>query len=719
MTSPRRSPATLPQHYDALPKPYRRYQTGTVWRNEKPGPGRFREFTQFDADTIGSDTPATDAEFCMLAPDALERLGIARGNYRMRVNNRKILDGVLEGAGVDPFVVSQRRPAAGRACGQWTNSTGSGVSGVELLLGKGRKDDSGDFTEGAKLDARSIAVILDYITTPAAGRAETLAAIGKLVAGSEAGRAGVDELSKMSELLTAAGYAEDRVVVDPSIVRGLEYYTGPVFEAELTFEAKNDAGEVTRFGSVGGGGRYDGLVERFKGTRIPGCGFSIGVSRLYAALQSLGKFERFGTAGPVVVLVMDRERVGDYQAMTQELRAAGIAAEMYLGSSGMKAQMKYADKRGAPAVVIEGGDEKAQGVVTIKDLVEGAKLAASIEDRSQWTDARPAQVTVPRARTGRRRCARSSSGRGIEPWAHRSARIARARNISVSGCATPLPSPPLRGGRERCNAALRFQSMSRRCYPVASAELVFAVRSTPALPPPCGAGVGKGVPAVPPSAATGIVIAGVEPMTAESAKKFDLLAQQAAGLMAVFGRAGHEAIAPAILQPADVYLEAIGEDLRSRSYVFTDPDGIEMCLRPDLTVPTCRLYLERFPDAATRAKFAYNGPCFRFQPRGEDGTHPREFRQAGLESFNAIDPERAEADIVALIAEALRGAGLRGFRLRLGDLVAVPCPARRDRDAGSLAAPARPRFLATGAVPRPAGDVDRPATLHRRCRPRR
>ena len=383
------------QSYDQLSKPYRRYQTGTVWRNEKPGPGRFREFVQFDADTVGADSPAADAEFCMLAPDVMERLGIPRGSYRMRVNNRKLIDGVLERSGIDPVAESSlgRRLIVLRAIDKFDRL---GRSGVEQLLGDGRKDDSGDVTEGAKLEPAQIARLLDYVTAPVAGRAETLAALRPLVAGSATGEKGLEELLGVDALLTAAGFGADRVVVDPGVVRGLEYYTGPVFEMELTFAAAGEGGEMQRFGSVGGGGRYDGLVARFKGTTIPATGFSIGVSRLYQALSALGRTGTAAKIGPAVILILDQTRLGDYQQMAQELRAAGIRAEIYLGSSGMKAQMRYADKRGAPLVVIQGEDERQRGEVTIKDLIEGARLAGEIQGREEWREGRPAQFAVPR-----------------------------------------------------------------------------------------------------------------------------------------------------------------------------------------------------------------------------------------------------------------------------------------------------------------------------------
>jgi histidyl-tRNA synthetase len=206
----------------------------------------------------------------------------------------------------------------------------------------------------------------------------------------------LDEIQQMISLWFPLGY-DDRIVFDPTVVRGLEYYTGPVFEAELTFQVKNEEGQPVRFGSVGGGGRYDGLVERFLGTKVPATGFSIGVSRLQAALSALSKDKPQAADGPVVVLVMEKARVADYQKMTQALRSAGIRAEMYLGTAGMKAQMKYADRRGSPCVVIQGGDERAKGEVQIKDLVEGAKAAATIKDSREWREGRPAQFSVAEA----------------------------------------------------------------------------------------------------------------------------------------------------------------------------------------------------------------------------------------------------------------------------------------------------------------------------------
>lgn len=382
------------ENYDGLAKPFRRYQTGQVWRNEKPGPGRFREFTQCDADTVGTPEMAADAELCAMVADALEAAGIARGDYVVRINNRKILDGVLERIGVAAGEAgAHQRLAVLRAIDKLDRL---GLDGVRALLGEGRRDESGDYTEGAKLDAAQADTVLAFVGASAPDRAGIVAALADLVKGSEAGEAGVRELEEIGSLLDAVGYGTDRIVFDPSVVRGLGYYTGPVFEAELTFEVTGEDGAPIRFGSIGGGGRYDDLVSRFKGTPVPATGVSIGVDRLLAALAALGHEGGGRLRAPVVVLPLDRDRMADYQRMVWDLRAAGIRAELYLGGAGMRAQLKYADRRGAPIAVIQGSEEHARGEVTLKDLELGARMSGEIEDNATWREGQPAQVSVPR-----------------------------------------------------------------------------------------------------------------------------------------------------------------------------------------------------------------------------------------------------------------------------------------------------------------------------------
>lgn len=379
------------EHFDALPKPFRRYQFGPVWRNEKPGPGRFREFFQFDVDTVGAATMAADTELCMVLADALEALGIARGDYRVRVNNRKILTGVLETVGADD---AHTRLIILRAIDKLDRL---GMEGVRLLLGPGREDESGDFTKGANLASEQIARVTGFLGAGDADRAKVCAHLRELVGASATGLDGVAELEEIDALLQAGGYGPDQVVFDPSVVRGLDYYTGPVIEAELTFEVHDESGRKVQFGSVAGGGRYDDLVQRFKGVLVPATGVSIGVDRLLAALRLLhGDKAAPAAKGPVVVLMLDKTRSADYQAMVGELRRAGIRAELYLGGSGMRAQVKYADKRNAPVAVIAGGDEFAAGQVTLKDLVLGDRLSKDIKDNAAWREDQPAQQLVPR-----------------------------------------------------------------------------------------------------------------------------------------------------------------------------------------------------------------------------------------------------------------------------------------------------------------------------------
>ncbi|PWK59368.1 histidine--tRNA ligase [Roseicyclus mahoneyensis] len=430
------------QYRNDLPFPYRRYAMGPVWRNEKPGPGRFRQFYQCDADTVGAPSVAADAEICGMLADTLEAVGIPRGDYIVRVNNRKVLNGVMEVAEIldptNPDKFAYERGVVLRAIDKLDRL---GVDGVRALLGEGRKDESGDFTKGAGLNAEQMLPLIEFVNAHTAiqsdlasyqqeidapggervlqgmvafqKRENELLGLPKMeafnrvknqfaadylrsiVKSSMCGVEGVSELETISNLLAAQGYGGDRIVIDPSVVRGLGYYTGPVFEAELTFEILDEKGRPRQFGSVAGGGRYDDLVKRFTGQEVPATGVSIGVDRLLAALRAKGRLTG-ETQGPVIVTVMDRDRMADYQAMAATLRQAGIRAEVYLGNpKNFGNQLKYADKRASPVAVIQGEDEALRGVVQLKDLILGAKLAqeATLEE---WKS-QPAQVEVPLA----------------------------------------------------------------------------------------------------------------------------------------------------------------------------------------------------------------------------------------------------------------------------------------------------------------------------------
>jgi histidyl-tRNA synthetase len=384
------------ENFDHLPKPYRSYRAGWVFRNEKPGPGRFRQFMQFDADTVGSASMAADAEICMMAADTMEALGIPRGSYVVKVNNRKVLDGVLEEIGLAGEQHASTRLTVLRAIDKLDRL---GEESVFLLLGKrGRKDESGDVTKGAGLSDEHAELILSKIRFQNLGNTEALNAIRGSADASPLRQDGVSELEQIATLVREGGYDESRIRIDPSVVRGLEYYTGPVYEVELTLPTAGDDGKPVRFGSVGGGGRYDGLVARFRGEPVPATGFSIGVSRLLAALTHLGKVASKPEPGPVIVTVFDRDRIADYQRMASTLRQAGIRAELYLGSGKFGPQMKYADRRGSPCVVIQGSDEKAKGEVQIKDLILGAELAGLSKERDDYLQKQAAaQFAAPEA----------------------------------------------------------------------------------------------------------------------------------------------------------------------------------------------------------------------------------------------------------------------------------------------------------------------------------
>ncbi|MCP5431909.1 MAG: histidine--tRNA ligase [Alphaproteobacteria bacterium] len=369
-------------------RPLRRYAAGPVWRNEKPGPGRFREFLQFDVDTVGSEAMAADAELIAFLAEGLEAVGVPQDGFVVNLSHRKLVAGIMDAAGIPAGEDAAIRAQRLRVLRSIDKLDRLGIEGVRLLLGPGRRDESGDVTPGAGLKDSQIASI-----------EASLGATVAFDAGGELGRtpAGREALADLEEIrlaLAALGIGAERVRVTPSVVRGIEYYTGPVFEAELTHEIRGPDGAPMRFGSVASGGRYDDLVMRFTGERVPATGASVGVSRLISALTKAG--EAAGAEGPVLVLAMDRAMTADYLAMVAELRGAGIPAELYLGRAGMKAQLKYADRRGSPVAVIQGGDERAKGEVTLKDLKLGAEMARSIEDNRAWREGRPAQETAAR-----------------------------------------------------------------------------------------------------------------------------------------------------------------------------------------------------------------------------------------------------------------------------------------------------------------------------------
>jgi histidyl-tRNA synthetase len=386
--------ARVVAQYPELAHPFRRYQLGTVWRYEKPGPGRFREFTQLDFDSVGVESVDADAEACMVICDAFEALGFSRGEYTVKVNNRKVLQGVLEACGLSDVDVSREDSQAGVALRAIDKLDRLGLDGVTQLLGAGRKDESGHFAPGAQLQPAQIERIVSYLSAQGASRAAVCDALAELLGGEGIGAQGVAELRQIDALLARLGFSEDQVCFDPTVVRGLGYYTGPVFEGVLTREILDEDGQLRQFGSVFGGGRYDNLVERFTGERVPATGASVGVDRLLEAVKLLREGTLHSSTADVLITVMEQARLGDYFALARKLRAAGINAELYLAGGGFRKQLKYADKLDVPLAIIIGSNEFEAGTATIKNLRLGAELAGQITDRDAWRKGQPAQVEV-------------------------------------------------------------------------------------------------------------------------------------------------------------------------------------------------------------------------------------------------------------------------------------------------------------------------------------
>ncbi len=379
------------ENYDNITKPYKRYQFGSVWRNEKPGPGRYREFLQLDADIIGSDNYIVDAELLMLATDSMRSLGLSEQNFNIKVSNRKLLDAIIELIRIDDDIDENRRLTILRAIDKLDRV---GLGGVEKLLSDGRKDESGDYTKGAQLSKRSIEKILNFISIGSTVRNDFINQTKEIISKTEQGPIAIDELIGIDKLLTELGYNQE-ILFDGTIVRGLEYYTGTIFETNIVLDEKKRE-EMPIIGSVGGGGRYDKLISRFRKDQVAASGFSIGVSRLVTVMQmaNLDIFE--DNYGPVLILNMDKEYQQSYYQIATEIREKGISAEVYLGSSGMKAQMKYADRRNSPFVIIEGTNERERGIVTVKNLIKGKEISNMIENRDQWINNDEIQFEINR-----------------------------------------------------------------------------------------------------------------------------------------------------------------------------------------------------------------------------------------------------------------------------------------------------------------------------------
>ena len=372
--------ARVVAQYKELPRPFRRYQVAPVWRADKPDKGRFREFTQFDLDSVGTVSEIADTEILAGMCDTLDALNV--GRYLVRFSSRAILNLLLEYSGLD----AERGVDVFRVLDKLDKV---GIEKVRLELMDGYKDESGDFIRGVGLTQDQVARIERFLNVKGDTRRDVLAQLRELFSTLESAPAQIDVVERISNNLYSLGYGDDKVSVDLSIARGLAYYTGPVFEAILL--------DAPQFGSVFGGGRYDGLVTRFLGESIPAVGASIGVDRLLAALTHLGRIGKQKATARVLITQMDAALTEDYLAMTWELRRAGIPTELYIGTAkGPGKQLKYADQYEVPIALLYGSNEKQEGIVTMKDMAIGREKAAVVGDRSEWLAARPGQVTVKR-----------------------------------------------------------------------------------------------------------------------------------------------------------------------------------------------------------------------------------------------------------------------------------------------------------------------------------
>jgi len=370
---------------------FKRYQYGPVYRFEaKLDPGRFREFWQLDFDTVGTSDVSADAESCMILSDALEAIGLDRSSYLVKVNNRKILSGFLETIGISGG------ENEGNVLRIIDKIDKIGVEGISFELGRGRKDSSGALIPGLGIDPSIVKKIGDYFEqfTEEKSRSEIIENLSSLNSGNEKFTEGVDELIKIDNILQASGYDEKRVLFSPAIVRGLGYYTGPVYEVESLLTFTDSKGNLRKVGSICGGGRYDGLVERLLGIKVPAAGASIGVDRLCELLVLSGN-ANVKTDAPVLIAVFDDELMSEYQKIAAELRQAGISTEIYYGAQrGLKKQLGYADKMNSPICILLGSDEFEKGIVTVRDLKLGNELSDSITNKDEWKQR--VQKEVPR-----------------------------------------------------------------------------------------------------------------------------------------------------------------------------------------------------------------------------------------------------------------------------------------------------------------------------------
>ena len=376
------------QYREQLKLPFRRYHVGPVFRADKPGPGRYRQFTQFDIDIAGARSLAADAEVIAVLCEAMISVGLKDGEtplFRVRISNRKLIDALLVGNGI---VEIERIKHTLRVVDKLQKV---GLDNVRAELGSGRIDESGDPIPGVHLSEALIERIVAFISTSADDRVSLVEALKDKLPDAEISTAAIEEMFELAGYLDALGISEDEAVFDPSLTRGLDYYTGPVYEIEVT--------SCKSVGSVGGGGRYNELCSRFIKQDIPSTGASIGLDRLLTALYDTGKLTSQKSTVQVCIATVGKVSQHEVMKLATELRKGGINTLTYLGGKkNMADQLSDADRYDIPVAVILGEDELQQGVVAVKNLVAGKKVREDIEDHDAYRKAgRSTQVTVSRS----------------------------------------------------------------------------------------------------------------------------------------------------------------------------------------------------------------------------------------------------------------------------------------------------------------------------------
>ncbi|HNQ87615.1 MAG TPA: histidine--tRNA ligase [Verrucomicrobiota bacterium] len=375
----------LAQYPDQLKLPFRRYHVGPVFRADKPGPGRFRQFVQFDIDAAGSESVAVDAEIVAAMAEVMRALGLGNGEFQIRINNRRLVDALLLCQGIADgetqkhvLRVIDKLPKVG-------------AESVRKELGDGRVDDSGDPIPGVGLSGGVIEDLIQFISIQGTSRKEVLDGLARVLPQGATRDAALGEMSELNEALASLRVAEHEAVFDPSLMRGLDYYTGPVFEAHLP--------GAPHFGSVMGGGRYDQLVARFMDQSVPATGASIGLDRLMDALAHLGRIRTAPTTTKVMVLSLRGVPSRELLSIAHDLRDQGIPTEVFFAGSnaGFRDQLSAANARQVPIAVILGEDELKTGRVSIKDLRVGMQARAAIQSHEEYKKSgRTGQVTVAR-----------------------------------------------------------------------------------------------------------------------------------------------------------------------------------------------------------------------------------------------------------------------------------------------------------------------------------